>query len=322
MSSTTLQPRHIVIAALLHVALFAMLFTGVQCSQHIQPTPVMQGVLINPSQLQHMKPPQPNPAPPKPDEVDQGPQKQVTSDVVADQAKEQQEKAAALQKQQQELQAQQAAAAKAAEEQRKAEAAKAEELRKSEEAQKQAAEQAAAQKKQQEEQAKAKAEAAAAAQKAQEQKDREEQLRKEAQEQQEAQQAMLNQKKKAEEARQAAERRRQAQQEMQKELGVASAQLSAEIQSQWATQLVAALAAAWARPPGTDSSLKAFVLMTLAPNGQVQNAQIDTGSGVPAFDDSVVRAAYAASPMPLPADPSAFRSKVDVCFSPNPRNCQ
>jgi colicin import membrane protein len=321
----TLQPRHIAYAALLHVILFAALvLTGVQCSQHVQPVQVMRGVILNPSQLQQFKPPTPTPAQTKPDQADQGPQQQVQADVVADQAKQQQEKAAA-EKQQQEQQAQQAA--KAAEEQKlkdeEAKAKAAEELHQVQEAQKQAAEQAAAQKKQQEAaaQAKAQADAAAAAQKAQEQKDKEEQLRKEAQEQQEAQQAMLNQKKKAEEARQAADRR-QREKELQAALGVASSQLTAEVQSQWATQLVAALANAWARPPGTDSSLKAFVLMTLAPNGQVQSATIDTSSGVPAFDDSVVRAAYAASPMPLPADSTAFRSKVDVCFSPNPRNCE
>ena len=316
-----MQSRHIVLAALLHVVLFAFLFAGVQCSQPIPPTPVIQGVLINPSQLQQFKPPVPNPAQTKPDEADQGPQQIVKSDVVADEAKQQQEKAAAAQQLDQQK-AQQEAAAKAAEEQRqKDEAAKAEELRQVEAAQKQAAEQAATQKKQQEEDAKRKAEADAAAAEAQHKKEMEEQIRKEAQQQQEAQEAALAQKKKAEEAQQAALLRKR-QQELQAALGAESSKLTADIQNQWGSQLTAALAAVWARPPGTDQSLKAYIIITLSENGEVQNASVETSSGMSGFDDSVVSAAYKASPMPTPADPAAFRHKVEVCFSPNPRNCQ
>lgn len=321
----TLQPRHIVLATLLHVVLFTFLFVGVQCSQPIPPTPVVQGVLINPSQLPQPKPPVQNPSQTKPEESDQGPQQIVKSDVVADQAKEEQQKAAAAAAQQQQEKAQQEAAARAAEEQRKKdEQAKAEELKRVEDAQRQAAEKAAEQKKQQEEEAKRQAEAQAAAAKAAEEqrkKDLEEQLRKEAQEKQEAQAAALAQKKKAEEARQEADRRKRAQ-ELQAALGAENGQLMAQVQSQWAAQLQAALAGAWARPPGTDQNLKAFIIITLAENGQVQSASVETSSGMTGFDDSVVSAAYKASPMPTPADPAAFRHKVEVCFSPNPRNCQ
>jgi colicin import membrane protein len=326
-----LQARHIALAALLHAVLFGFLFVGVQCSQPIPPTPVVQGVLITPAQLQQYKPPVQNPAPAKPEDTDQGPQQVVQSPVVTDTAKEEQEKAAAAQKQQEEQK--EAEQAKAAEVQRqKDEQAKAEELKRVEEAQKQAAEEAELKK--QEEDAKRKAEADAAAKakadaeakaaaEAEAKKELDEQLRKEAQEKQEAQAAMLAQKQKAAEAQQAAERRKRAQEELQKSLGVESAQLTAAVTDQWRLALIAALTQAWARPPGTDSNLKAYVIITLAQgSGQVLNASIDNGSGMSGFDDSVVSAAYKASPMPLPADPSAFHSKVEVCFSPNPRNCQ
>lgn len=325
-----LQARHIVLAALLHVVLFTFLFVGVQCSQPIPPTPVVQGVLVSPSQLQQYKPPVQNPAPAKPEDTDQGPQQIVQSPVVTDTAKAEQDKAAAAAAKQ--LEDQKAAEQAKAEEQRqKDEQAKAEELKRTEEAQKQAAEQAELKKQEEDAKRKADAEAAAkakadaeakAAAEAQAKKELDEQLRKEAQEKQEAQAAMLAQKQKAEEARQAAERRKRAQEELQKALGVESAQLTAAVTDQWRLALIAALTQAWARPPGTDSNLKAFVIISLAQNGEVLSATIDNSSGMPGFDDSVVSAAYKASPMPLPADPTAFHSKVEVCFSPNPRNCQ
>lgn len=308
----TLPPRHLLLATLLHVVMFAFLFVGVQCSQPIETTPVVQGVLINPNDLKALRPPTPpSPQPVKPDEPDQGPQKIVpNTDVVADKALEAREKAAV--EQQKKLEDQKL------EEQRQKEAqAKAEELKKQELAKQQEADQAAAAKKQEE--AKRKAEAAAA--EAERKKELDEQLRKEAQEQQQAQAAALAKQKKAEEAQQAADRRRRAE-ELKKQLGVESAQLTAQIQNEWALQLTAALTNAWARPPGTDQNLKAYLLMTLSATGAVQSATIDSGSGVPGFDDSVVRAAYRASPMPLPRDPSAFVPNVRICFSPNPRNCQ
>ncbi|MBV8062949.1 MAG: cell envelope integrity protein TolA, partial [Nevskia sp.] len=125
----TLQPRHLVQAALLHVVLFAFLIVGVQCTEHVQTPPVMQGVLINPNQLKLPRPPTPpNPTPPKPEEVDQGPQQIVKdTDVVADQAKQKQEEAAAAQKKLEEQ--------KVEEQQQKEAAAKAEELKRQQQVQ-------------------------------------------------------------------------------------------------------------------------------------------------------------------------------------------
>jgi colicin import membrane protein len=311
----TLQPRNLTLAALLHVALFALLvFSDMQCTPHIEATPVIQGVLINPSDLKQFKPPTPpTPTPPKPDEQNEGPQQIVKdTDVVADEAKAKHEKAEAEQKQADEQ--------KAAEQQQKDAAAKAEELKQQQQAQKEA-EQAELLKKQQDD-AKRQADAAAAAAAAEQQKkDEEAELRKEAEKEQQAQAAAMAKQKKAEEAKQEADRRKRAA-ELQASLGVESAQLTQEIQNQWALQLVAAITQVWARPPGTDQNLKAILSITLSVTGQVQSANIATSSGVVAYDDSLKRAVYRASPLPLPQDPSAFAPNVNICFSPNPRNCQ
>lgn len=311
----TLSTRHLVLAALLHgVLLGLLLLSGVQCTPHIETTPVIQGVLINPSDLKQFKPPSPpTPTPPKPEEQNEGPQQIVkNTDVVADQAKEKREKAEAEQKKADEQ--------KAAEQQQKEAAAKAEELKKQQQAQKDA-EQAELLKKQQDD-AKRKADAAAAAAAEEKrQKDAEAQLRKEAEQEQQAQAAAMAKQKKAEEAQREADRRKRAA-ELQASLGVESAQLTQQIQNEWALQLTAAITQAWARPPGTDQNLKATLQMTLSVTGQVQGASIISSSGVPAFDESLKRAVYRASPMPLPRDPSAFAPTVNICFSPNPRNCQ
>ena len=308
----TLQPRNLILAGLLHAALFALLvFSDMQCTPHIEATPVIQGVLINPSDLKQLKPPTPpTPTPPKPNEQNEGPQQIVKdTDVVADEAKAKHEKAEAEQKQADEQ--------KAAEQQQKDATAKAEELKQQQQAQKDA-EQAELLKKQQDD-AKRQADAAASAE--QSKKDAEAQLRKEAEQEQQAQAAAMAKQKKAEEAQHDADRKKRAA-ELQASLGVESAQLTQEIQNQWALQLTAAITQAWARPPGTDQNLKAILSITLSVTGQVQSANIATSSGVVAYDDSLKRAVYRASPLPLPQDPSAFAPNVNICFSPNPRNCQ
>jgi colicin import membrane protein len=304
----TLQSRHLGLAVALHAVLFFFILVGVQCSQKVETPPVVQGVLINPNDLKALKPPTPPaPTPPKPEEQDQGPQKIVNSDVVTDTAKQEQEAA------KQKLEEQ-----KAEEQQRQKEAqAKAEELKRQQEAQKEAAEQAAAQKKQQEEEAKRKAAAADAQRK----KELDDQLKKEAeQQQQQAQAAAIAKQKKAEEAQREADRRKRAE-ELQKSLGVESAQLTAAVQNEWITQLAAAITQAWAWPPGTDPKTKAWLKIRLSATGQVLSADISTPSGIPLFDQTLKQAAYKASPLPLPRDPSAFDPNLTICFSPNQQVC-
>jgi colicin import membrane protein len=320
----TLQSRHLGFAVALHAILFFFIFVGVQCSQPVETPPVVQGVLINPNDLKALKPPTPpTPTPPKPEDLDQGPQQIVKdTDVVADQAKIKREQAAAEQQKkldEQKAEEQQKAAEAAAQaEKQKLEQAKAEELKRQQDAQKQAEAQAAAQKKQQEEAQRKAAEQAAADQR---KKELDEQVRKEAEQQQkEAQAAAIAKQKKAEEAQREADRRKRAE-ELQKSLGVESAQMTAQVQNEWMLQLSAAIQQAWAWPPGTDPKTKAWLKIRLSPTGQVISAEIATPSGITLFDQTLKQAAYKASPLPLPRDPSAFDSNLTVCFSPNPQSC-
>lgn len=95
-----------------------------------------------------------------------------------------------------------------------------------------------------------------------------------------------------------------------------------EAQTDWAVLIVAAVNQHWTVPPGTSPALKATVSMALSPAGDVQSVEITAGSGVAAFDDSLLKAINKASPLPLPGNAEAFVSNVDICFSPDPRNCQ
>lgn len=319
----TVKSRHFALAIVLHAILFFFIFVGVQCSQKVETTPVVQGVLINPNDLKALKPPTPpSPTPTKPDDLDQGPQQIVKdTDVVADQAKQKQEQAAAEQKKLEEQKAEEqkkAAEAAAQAEKQKQEQAKAEELKRQQEAQKQAAEQqAAAQKKQQEEAQRKAADQAAAERK----KELDEQLRKEAQEQKDAQAAAIAKQKKAEEAQRESDRRKR-EAELQKSLGVESAQLKADIQNEWVMQLIAAMHQAWKYPTASDPKLKAYVDITLARNGQVQNVSLRQSSGIVLFDQSVIKGVRDASPLPLPRDMDAFDDHLtNICFSPDQRNC-
>ena len=93
------------------------------------------------------------------------------------------------------------------------------------------------------------------------------------------------------------------------------------MQNEWITQLSAAITQAWAWPPGTDPRTKAWLKIRLSATGQVLSADISTSSGVPLFDQTLKQAAYKASPLPLPRDPSAFDPNLTICFSPNQQSC-
>ncbi len=104
--------------------------------------------------------------------------------------------------------------------------------------------------------------------------------------------------------------------------GEADAQELQQVQQEWAVQLTTAITQAWTVPPGTEPGFKALVSLTLSPAGEVQSALIADGSGVAAFDDSLLKAAYKASPLPLPGRPEAFAPSITICFSPDAKNCQ
>ncbi len=100
-------------------------------------------------------------------------------------------------------------------------------------------------------------------------------------------------------------------------MGAEVAERTAQEVSIWGTQLVAAIQRVWTRPPGTaDQSIVCVVNMQLSATGEVQSATIRKSSGNALIDDSVIRAVYKASPMPLPKDSRAFQSGVNITFKP------
>jgi len=93
-------------------------------------------------------------------------------------------------------------------------------------------------------------------------------------------------------------------------------------QTYWAAQMVAAITQQWVRPPGSDPNLKAWVHYHLDSQGTASSVEIIRSSGMQAFDQSIMQAILKASPLPMPRIQAAFVSEINVCFSPNPRNCQ
>ena len=301
----TLDRRHLLFALLLHLALFGLLFTGVQCSRQIEAPPVMQGVLVNPSDLpkldaakpkpqtdQPPTPTPPTPTPPKPEPPqpdNSAAQKQVEA--------QQQAKAAA--------DAQAAAAAKAAAEAKAKAEVEATQKEKAELEAKAKADADAKSKAAADAKAKADADAKAKADAAAKAKD---DLAK--------QTAEEEQERKAAAAKQAAAERKQREQELQQQLGQESQAINQAVLAEWNAALTAAITRNWAKPPGIDPTLKCKLHLNLSPVGQVLSASVVTGSGNALFDSSVLAAVYKASPLPLPRDPTVFQPGINVYFSP------
>jgi colicin import membrane protein len=287
------------LALLVHGLLAVMLLVGVQCSRQVKPPGVIQGVLIPAQSLRTAPSSKAPPAPLQPAAPVNAPKSTVAQEETHQNA------ADIVAKQRQE-----AAAAQRAmiEQQRAQEKAKAESLL----AQQKAKADAAAKLKAQEE-AKRAAEQAVARKQAEEEKRR---------------QALAEQKKAdadrkakaaaAAAAAKAAAERRLAQEQLQ---GALASELQGEAVNQWGAQVIAAITRAWSYIAGSDQ-LHCKIRIQLAPSGEVQDVRVTTPSGNELFDQSAVRAAYKASPLPVPSDPLVFQSIINVCFSPGGSRCQ
>lgn len=70
----------------------------------------------------------------------------------------------------------------------------------------------------------------------------------------------------------------------------------------------------WLRPPGISSDLKCEVLVNQLPDGSVTGARITKSSGNMTFDESVIKAIYKASPLPVAPTPEVFDRDLNVAF--------
>lgn len=65
-------------------------------------------------------------------------------------------------------------------------------------------------------------------------------------------------------------------------------------------------------PPLQSQGTEGLILLKILPGGEVALAQMLKSSGDPAWDASIIRAAYKASPLPLPPDPRLFSQFRDL----------
>lgn len=287
-----LKTRHIVAAVALHLAVFGLLFSGIQCGRVPEPVSIIQGQLIAANEIpkaQAAPTPEPTPEPPAPEPAKPDKPEPPKPDPAEAERKQQKER-------------EQKEAAKKQEEQKAAEQKAAQDAL----LKKQVDE--LAEKKKLAEDVKKKKEA--------EDRQRQEDLARSAIEEEEKRLA-ADKKKKAEQAKRDAEAKRALEAELAAAMGAEVAERTAQEVSIWGTQLVAAIQRVWTRPPGTaDQNLSCVINIQLSATGEVQSATIRKPSGNSLFDDSVIRAVYKASPMPLPRDPRAFQPGINITFKP------
>jgi colicin import membrane protein len=123
----------------------------------------------------------------------------------------------------------------------------------------------------------------------------------------------------AEAARKAAEetaRREALARQLAAEEAARMAAIRADAQKLWAAAIAEALRRNWLRPPDSQDNFQCMVNIKLAPNGQVLSARIASSCGSMVLDDSVIKAVYKASPLPLPKEPTAFVPDLNIRFRP------
>jgi colicin import membrane protein len=86
--------------------------------------------------------------------------------------------------------------------------------------------------------------------------------------------------------------------------------------STWAAQIQARIQRAWIRPPSARAGLDCTLYVTQVPGGEVVKVTMGSCNGDDAVKQSILDAAYRASPLPAPSDPSLFERNLEVTFRP------
>ncbi|HZO23969.1 MAG TPA: cell envelope integrity protein TolA [Steroidobacteraceae bacterium] len=134
-------------------------------------------------------------------------------------------------------------------------------------------------------------------------------------------QRLAEQKRQEEAQRQADEQNRvQAEADLKQDLATeertTSARSSAALAS-WQAQIAARIQRAWLRPPTAKAGIECVLDVTQVPGGQVVNVRVGSCNGDQAVRDSIQDAAYRASPLPPPPDPSLFERNLEITFKPD-----
>ena len=146
----------------------------------------------------------------------------------------------------------------------------------------------------------------------------EQQAREQAQRKAEEQARADAQRKAAEAAQKQADAAREAdlQRSLAAEERVDAARASGALAS-WEQQIQARIQRAWIRPPTARAGLDCHVYITQVPGGDIVNVKLGSCNGDDATRQSILDAAYRASPLPAPPDPALFERDLDIEFIPS-----
>ncbi len=84
----------------------------------------------------------------------------------------------------------------------------------------------------------------------------------------------------------------------------------------WVQLIKARIEHAWIRPPSARQGIDCLVDVTEVPGGQVVNVKVGTCNGDAAVVQSIQDAAFRASPLPAPPDPTLFERDLQFEFKP------
>ncbi|HUK03301.1 MAG TPA: cell envelope integrity protein TolA [Steroidobacteraceae bacterium] len=122
-------------------------------------------------------------------------------------------------------------------------------------------------------------------------------------------------KRKAEEERFNADSQADLRRSLQEEEKVQQATTNGQLAS-WLQQIASRIESSWHRPPSARPGIDCTVFLTQVPGGQIVNVKLESCNGDAAVKQSIVDAAYRASPLPPPPDPALFQREVQVRFVP------
>jgi len=136
-----------------------------------------------------------------------------------------------------------------------------------------------------------------------------------------AEELRLAEQKRQEAAQRAADEKARAEREDELKRSLAAEEHSNAVSSgalaSWEAQITARIQRAWLRPPSAKPGIECVLHVTQVPGGAVVGAVIGTCNGDQAVKESIEAAAYRASPLPPPPDPSLFERNLEITFKPD-----
>jgi colicin import membrane protein len=149
-----------------------------------------------------------------------------------------------------------------------------------------------------------------------------EQERKAAEAKKRAEEQRVAEQKRAEDAQREADAKARAEREAELQNSLAAEEHANAVRNSgaltsWLSQITARIQRAWLRPPSARQGVQCVLHVTQAPGGTVTNVRIGECNGDQAVRESIEAAAYRASPLPPPPDPSMFERDLEITFRPD-----